>query len=74
MNHFLFGVLDQRDARKYDNTIKNLKNASFEGRELIRNQSKVFEAAKHFNENVFKYEDKISKLNEKMTNQSSKLD
>lgn len=69
VNHFLFGVLDQRDAKRYNEAINNLTQATLLDKELIRNQSKVFEAALHFNKNVFlRYEKEINDLNTKTEN------
>lgn len=74
VNHFLFGVLDQRDAQRYDDAINNLANATLNDKELIKNQSMVFEAAMHFNKNVFlRYEHEINNLNEKMENQTIEM-
>lgn len=73
-NHFLFGVLNQDDAKRYDNAINNLQNATKNNRELMRNQSRVFEAAVHFTKNVYlKYENKVNELNERVYNQSKEM-
>lgn len=73
-NHFLFGVLNQDDAKRYNDAIDNLQNATRNDRELLRNQSQIFEAAIHFNKNVFlRYESEINELNGKFENQSMEL-
>lgn len=74
VNHFLFGVMDSETARGYDEAINNVSMAAIQNRNLIRNQSAVFEAALHFNRNVFgRYESEINALSQKSNNQSDKM-
>lgn len=74
VNHFLFGVMDSETAKKYDEAINNLHNTTISDREIIRNQSAVFETALHFNKNVFlRFEEEINQLNKNADNITAEL-
>lgn len=60
VNHWLVGVMDADTAREYDKVINNVRNVTLENRQLIRNQSEIFQAALNFNTNTFtRFENKI---------------
>lgn len=71
VNHWLLGVMDADTAREYDKVINNIGNATLENRQLIRNQSEIFQATLKFNTNTFtRFEKKINEILETQNNRS----
>lgn len=72
--HWLYGVMDTEHAQKYDDKINEIGKAAVNNRELIRDQSKAFEAALNFHKNTFvRFEKKINEFAALANNQSNEM-
>lgn len=54
INHFVYGVMDAETARKYDNVINSIENATISNHELLLNQSRITESFIQYNNITFK--------------------
>lgn len=57
--NILYGVMDAETARKYDDVINGIRNLSLDNRELLRNQSEIFQNTLKFNSKTFENLDLI---------------
>lgn len=74
MQHKFSGIMDLESAKEYERKINDNMFVALDNRELIRNQSKVFEAAFHFNKNTFsRMEKKINEFAESANNQTDQI-
>lgn len=74
LQHHLYGVMDAATDRQYDSVINGIRNASLQNRELIRNQSEIFQATLHFNKNTFaRFESTIKQLATHLNNQTDDI-
>lgn len=74
LQHSVYGLMDAESARNYDTKINDNINAIQDNRELIRNQSEIFQTALNFNKNTFgRLERKINEFAESTNNQTDKL-
>lgn len=74
LQHKFSGIMDLDSAKEYERKINDNMFAALDNRELIRNQSRVFEAAIHFNKNTFsRMERRINEFAEAANNQTDKI-
>lgn len=70
----LYGVMDAATARKYDEIINGIRNVSIENREIMRNQSEIFQNTLHLNKDTFERIDtNIRNIVDRMNNQTDDI-